>query len=114
LTPEQQAKKARAERFGIPFNPNAASTPRQTTKVAPTSKAEAPASTSKKDTPAEPKVKAGSIDKSSLGLSEEVLAKRAAKFGIPEKKAESSPATTTPAPTAAAKPTKKAEAEITP
>jgi hypothetical protein len=59
-------------------------------------------------------VKAGSIDKSSLGLSEEVLAKRAAKFGIPEKKAESSPATTAPAPTAAAKPTKKAEAEITP
>lgn len=88
LTPDQKAMKARAERFGIPFNlpkPSA-------TKPAKTEKAESK--------PAETREKAASINKDSLGLSDDILAKRAAKFGLPEKKEAGKPAS---------KPEKKAE-----
>ena len=81
LTPDQLAMKARAERFGLQYNPKpaAAQKPRQN--------AEAPAKTEAASAPAR-KEKAGAIDRSAaLGLSDEVLAKRAAKFGLPEKKA---------------------------
>ncbi|KAK6909458.1 hypothetical protein I204_01252 [Kwoniella mangroviensis CBS 8886] len=117
LTPEQKAMKARAERFGIPFNPKAAST-KQTQKP-PTSKngdgntKKEPANANAGPQKKESQQKAGSIDTTSLGISQDVLAKRAAKFGLPEKKdKESAP----PAP--AAKSTeKKVESkkeEITP
>lgn len=117
LTPEQQAMKARAERFGIAFNPNASSTTR--------TKPAAPASTSTKPEPAaQPaaasymakKEKAGAIDKAPLGISEEVLAKRAAKFGIPEKKeTPAAPAKEKAAPASKpAAPAAKPEAELTP
>ena len=99
--------KSRAERFGITFNANA--TPTRTTP----SQAQAPSpvtpSASETTTPASTKTKAGAIDPQPLGLSEDVLAKRAAKFGVPEKKAEAvkeAPASATP--------TKKAEVEVTP
>lgn len=77
--------KARAERFGVPFNPNP--TPRTTAKSvaseakpAATAAAAAPAPSAKGE-------KKGAIDSAPLGVSEELLAKRAAKFGLPEKKA---------------------------
>jgi hypothetical protein len=62
---------------------------------------------------AAPKQKAGAIDKSEkLGISDEVLAKRAAKFGLPEKKApESISEKASPAPAVAPK---AAEAQMTP
>jgi hypothetical protein len=101
--------KARAERFGVPFNPNP--TPRN----APVSNA---AASSSKPAPAEdavpatdstaPAAKKAKIDSTPLGISEEVLAKRAAKFGLPEKKVEAS---TAAAP--AAVPTEKVEPEVT-
>lgn len=108
LTPDQQAMKARAERFGIPFNPNPTPRPSKSTPKAkestPKAEKEKPAAV---PVPAK-KEKAGGIDKTSLGISEDVLAKRAAKFGLPEKKSvESSPAS---APAA----TNTAEAEVTP
>lgn len=111
LTPEQQAMKARAERFGIAFNPNAS----QSSRTKPQSASTAPAPKAAEPTPAPKKEKAAAIDKAPLGISEEVLAKRAAKFGLPEKKeekAKESPA----APAAAAKPkaAAKPEAEMTP
>ncbi|KAI9634000.1 uncharacterized protein MKK02DRAFT_38672 [Dioszegia hungarica] len=100
LTPEQQAMKARAERFGVPFNPNptpsAKSTPAVKPAAAPTTDA---------------KPKAGAIDKASVGISDETLAKRAARFGLPEKKAEEPKKAA--APVSAAKP-KSAAAELTP
>ena len=104
LTPEQLAMKKRAERFGIPFNPNATARPAKPT-PAPKAESTVAAATST------PKEKAGAIDKTSLGLSDEVLAKRAAKFGLPEKKA--APVASAPAPSAPAA-AKKAETEITP
>ncbi|CAD6589444.1 MAG: hypothetical protein TREMPRED_005367 [Tremellales sp. Tagirdzhanova-0007] len=64
LTPEQQALKARAERFGLPFDPNS------------TSKRTASTPTKATPTPSTP----------NTGVSDDVLAKRAAKFGLPEKK----------------------------
>jgi hypothetical protein len=81
--------KARAERFGVPFNPNP--TPRTAVKPsAPDSKPAATAAAA----PAVPapsakgeKKGAGAIDSAPLGVSDELLAKRAAKFGLPEKKA---------------------------
>jgi len=108
LTPEQQAMKARAERFGIPFNPNPTPRTNAAPKPAPTS------STSTAQTPTSaPAAKAekpGAIDKAPVGVSEETLARRAAKFGIPEKKA--APAETNGA---AAKPVPAAEpAELSP
>jgi SAP domain-containing ribonucleoprotein len=117
LTPEQQAMKSRAERFGIPFNPNPTPTTKKTPAPAPKSDATttAPAKASSSTTPAA-KEKVGAIDKASLGISEETLAKRAAKFGIPEKK--ETPAAeekVTPAKKDGAAPAaKKAESEITP
>ncbi|OXB35496.1 hypothetical protein J007_04842 [Cryptococcus neoformans] len=88
LTPDQKAMKARAERFGIPFN-------------LPKPSATKPAKTENAETkPAETRQKAAPIDKDPLGLSDEVLAKRAAKFGLPEKKETGKPAS---------KPEKKAE-----
>lgn len=105
--------KARAERFGIAFNPNATSTAR--TKPAPAAPAAASSATpAAAPAPAAPKKeKAGAIDKAPLGISDEVLAKRAAKFGLPEKKEPQA------APAAAAKPVSaaaapKPEAELTP
>jgi SAP domain-containing ribonucleoprotein len=86
--------KSRAERFGIAFNPNPTPTASKP-KAKPTP---APAAAS---TPAvEKKEKVGAIDKAPLGISEEVLAKRAAKFGLPDKKEEKAPVA---APAAAAK-----------
>jgi SAP domain-containing ribonucleoprotein len=87
--------KARAERFGIPFNPNATSTQRNK----PASKAAAAVAEKKSSSSTatatdaaaaapQAKQKAGAIDKAPIGVSEEVLAKRAAKFGLPEKKVE--------------------------
>lgn len=88
LTPDQKAMKARAERFGIPFN-------------LPKPSATKPSKTEKAETKAtETRQKAVPIDKDPLGLSEEILAKRAAKFGLPEKKEAEKPAS---------KPEKKAE-----
>lgn len=88
LTPDQKAMKARAERFGIPFN-------------LPKPSATKPSKTEKAETKAtETRQKAAPIDKDPLGLSEEILAKRAAKFGLPEKKEAEKPAS---------KPEKKAE-----
>ena len=86
--------KSRAERFGIAFNPN----PTPTASKPKSKPTPAPAAAS---TPAvEKKEKVGAIDKAPLGISEEVLAKRAAKFGLPDKKEEKTPVA---APAAAAK-----------
>ena len=84
--------KSRAERFGIAFNPNptpTASKPKPSTPAAASTPAAKPAP--------EKKEKVGAIDKAPLGISEEVLAKRAAKFGLPDKKEEKA----APAPAAA-------------
>ncbi|EIW72225.1 hypothetical protein TREMEDRAFT_58386 [Tremella mesenterica DSM 1558] len=86
LTPEQIQMKARAERFGISFNPNPTSTPRP-------SKTEKSITTSTtSNAPAATKEKTIKIDATpkSLGISEEVLAKRAAKFGTAKKPEEPS------------------------
>ncbi|WVQ74245.1 hypothetical protein IAR50_003842 [Cryptococcus sp. DSM 104548] len=85
LTADQKALKARAERFGLPFQLPTATKP-----------ATAPA-TAPKEAAAKPteKQKAGAIDKNPLGYSDEVLAKRTAKFGAVEKKSAA------PAPAAA-------------
>ena len=105
LTPEQQAMKARAERFGIAFNPNPTPRSGPTAKSAVASSSAPSAAVS---TLQEKKEKPAAIDKSAgLGISEEVLAKRAAKFGLPEKK---EPVTAAPSEGAP----KKAEAEMTP
>jgi hypothetical protein len=113
LTIDSHMKKARAERFGIPVNasPTANSQPSNPSPSAPaqTKEAKAPAQSSS----APKKEKAGGIDKTSLGIDAETLAKRAAKFGLPEKKA----ATAAPAsaePKSAAATSKKAEVEMTP
>lgn len=103
--------KSRAERFGIAFNPN----PTSTTKSKPsTSSTTVPASsTAAVATPvAAKKEKAGAIDKAPLGISEEVLAKRAAKFGLPDKKEEKAAPETKAKEAERAKP--KSEAELTP
>lgn len=104
--------KSRAERFGIAFNPN----PTSTTKSKPsTSSTTAPASSTAAATPAPvaaKKEKAGAIDKAPLGISEEVLAKRAAKFGLPDKKEEKAAPVTKAKEAESAKP--KSEAELTP
>lgn len=123
LTPDQQAMKARAERFGIPFNPNPTSTQRQ--KPASNAKSETKPAVAAEPTPAPKKEKAGAIDSAPVGISEEVLAKRAAKFGIPEKKESANgsnsngKAADTPASATATKadkpaPASKPAAEITP
>jgi SAP domain-containing ribonucleoprotein len=99
--------KSRAERFGIAFNPNptpTASKPKPPTTTTPAAAA----------APVEKKEKVGAIDKAPLGISEEVLAKRAAKFGLPDKKEEKS---TIPAPATkakAAEPEKPKAEEMTP
>nr|XP_019010300.1 uncharacterized protein I206_04768 [Kwoniella pini CBS 10737]OCF49081.1 hypothetical protein I206_04768 [Kwoniella pini CBS 10737] len=119
LTPEQKAMKARAERFGIPFNPNP---PPKTNKpkstLATNGKAAAAPSSTKTEAPAK-KEKAGAIDSTNLGISQDILDKRAAKFGIPEKKEQASAPSPVPAPvsTASAKATKpesKKKEEISP
>lgn len=124
LTPEQKALKARAERFGLPFDPKALTS--KTTPPPPTANATpAPAASSNgaasSSAPAAPttekKERPGAIDKdkSSLGLSDEVLARRAAKFGLPEKKVEAPKEQKVVAKeAAAAKPVSKKEAEVTP
>ncbi|WVQ84459.1 hypothetical protein IAT38_006611 [Cryptococcus sp. DSM 104549] len=87
LTPDQKAMKARAERFGIPFNPNPKSSA-ATRKSKVESKPAAAATTAA----AESRQKAGSIEKgSSPAVDPEVLARRAAKFGVPEKKEAAAP-----------------------
>ena len=108
--------KARAERFGIPFNPNAATSTR--TKPTPTSATKSTESAATTTPAPAKKEKAGAIDKAPLGISEDVLAKRAAKFGLPEKKEVQAPATKTaaapstkPASTTSAP---KPEVELTP
>ncbi|WWC91670.1 uncharacterized protein L201_006616 [Kwoniella dendrophila CBS 6074] len=124
LTPEQKAMKARAERFGVPFNPNPTpkTKPNSTTKNG--SKEQSSVKPPNTTTPSstnggtQKKEKAGSIDTASLGISQEVLDKRAAKFGLPEKKeSNSAPAPTSKA-TSAAPASKKVEnkkqEEITP
>ena len=109
LTPEQQAMKARAERFGIPFNPSP--TPRAKPTPSPAATAAATASSSAPTAASTPKEKekAGPISGSaaSLGISEDVLAKRAAKFGIDKDRAKVSAPAEKPAPVAA--PAPKAE-----
>ena len=114
LSPEEEARKRRAERFGLEFKPKTAAPA-----AAPASSSKPPASNSAPAPAPAKKEKPSAIDKSaSLGISEEVLAARAAKFGLPEKKASAAPASaaeTKPAsktaPSSAAKP---APAEITP
>jgi len=97
--------KSRAERFGIAFNPNPTSTASKP-KPKPTP---APAAAS---TPAvEKKEKVGAIDKAPLGISEEVLAKRAAKFGLPDKKEEKAPVAAAAAKAKAPEPTAKPKVE---
>lgn len=109
--------KARAERFGIPFNPNASASSART-KAAPTSStAKATEPTAAAALAPAKKEKAGAIDKAPLGISEDVLAKRAAKFGLPEKKeAAPLPAKEAAAPAAkpASTPAPKQEVELTP
>lgn len=105
--------KARAERFGLPFNPNATPSSARTKPTPTAPKATEPVAAA---TPAPgKKEKAGAIDKTPLGISEDVLAKRAAKFGIPEKK-EAEPVKEAAAPAAkpASTPAPKAEVELTP
>jgi SAP domain-containing ribonucleoprotein len=80
LTEEEKKQKARAERFGIPWvrqKKPAAAAP-----AAPKEKPAAPKA-EEKEKPAKP----AAIDATPLGISPEVLARRAAKFGLPEKKA---------------------------
>lgn len=108
--------KARAERFGIPFNPNASSTTR-TKPAASTSTAAEPAAQPAAASTMAKREKPGAIDKAPLGISEEVLAKRAAKFGLPEKKEAQTPAATAKekaAPVYKAPSAAKPEAELTP
>ncbi|KAK4685704.1 SAP domain-containing ribonucleoprotein, partial [Tremellales sp. Uapishka_1] len=100
ITPEQR----RAERFGIPLNTNAE--PKSRPKPASEPK-DAP-----KKAESAPKSNGSGIDKNPLGLSDEVLAQRAAKFGLPEKKKEAKPDAPAVKPTPA--PVSKAEVELTP
>lgn len=98
LTPEQQAMKARAERFGLPFNPNGSSASTRTKPAASngadqSKKASTPAAASTPAPAAASGPKKGAIDRAPLGIDAETLAKRAAKFGLPEKKAAAEPAT---------------------
>jgi len=116
LSPEEQARKARAERFGLEFKP---AQPKPVSAAKPAAQAKPTPAETKAAPAAAPKQKAGAIDKSEgLGISEEVLAKRAAKFGLPEKKAPESSgqkaaaAPSVAAPVAAAP--KAAEAQLTP
>lgn len=103
--------KARAERFGIPFNPNAAASSTRTkppsTSTKPVEPAPAAAAPAQKE-------RAGAIDKTPLGISEDVLARRAAKFGIPEKKEQSTKESTAPAAKPASTSAPKPEVELTP
>jgi hypothetical protein len=105
--------KARAERFGVPFNPNPA--PRTAVKPsAPDSKPAATATAGAAPAVPAPTAKGekkGAIDSAPLGVSEELLAKRAAKFGLPEKKA---PAQAEVAVAVKPEEKKKPEPEITP
>ncbi|OCF38192.1 hypothetical protein I317_07211 [Kwoniella heveanensis CBS 569] len=116
LTTEQKAMKARAERFGIPFNPNP--TPKSKQKNG-NNKSDSPKTTATATATAAPSTtqqpekekgkKAAAIDSNPLGLSQEVLDKRAAKFGLPEKKVEpAAPASAPKAVTSATKPASKA------
>ncbi|ORX40610.1 hypothetical protein BD324DRAFT_611512 [Kockovaella imperatae] len=115
LTPEQQAMKARAERFGMPYNPNASSRSGQKSgsgsEKATAQQPHTPASSSTSQAQ-----KAGPIDKAPLGVSEETLAKRAAKFGLPEKTsaAATAPAAESRTKAASTPAPPKAEAEMTP
>lgn len=114
LSPEEQARKARAERFGLEFKP---AQPKATAAAKPASQAKSTVAETKAAPAAAPKQKAGAIDKSEgLGISEEVLAKRAAKFGLPEKKAPESaaPKAAAASATPAAVAPKAAEAQLTP
>ncbi|BEJ13540.1 hypothetical protein CspHIS471_0307140 [Cutaneotrichosporon sp. HIS471] len=84
LTEEEKKQKARAERFGIPWV--------RQKKPAAAPKAEKPAGKPKVENEKpkaenEKPVKPAAIDATPLGISTEVLARRAAKFGLPEKKA---------------------------
>ncbi|ODN94734.1 hypothetical protein L198_04878 [Cryptococcus wingfieldii CBS 7118] len=98
LTADQKAMKARAERFGVPL---------QLPKPKPA--AAAPAAPKEAAPKPAEKQKAGAIDKNPLGYSDEVLARRTAKFGAVEKK------TAAPAPAAAAaKPEEKAPEPVDP
>ena len=101
LTPDQQALKVRAERFGISFDPKSA--PKRSTPAKGASTPTAPS--------VQPKAKPATIDAAPLGISEEVLAKRAAKFGLPEKKETTSTETATARKSAMSA---KNTAEITP
>ncbi|TYJ53248.1 hypothetical protein B9479_006115 [Cryptococcus floricola] len=100
LTADQKAMKARAERFGVPL---------QLAKPKPAAAAPAPAAPKEAAPKPAEKQKAGAIDKNPLGYSDEVLARRTAKFGAVEKK------TAAPAPAAAAaKPEEKAPEPVDP
>ncbi|RSH91789.1 hypothetical protein EHS25_009159 [Saitozyma podzolica] len=110
LTPDQLAMKARAERFGVPFNPNP--TPRTAAKPAATdSKPATSTAAAAAPAPSAKGEKKGAIDSAPLGVSEELLAKRAAKFGLPEKKA---PVTAEGVVAVKPEEKKKPEPEITP
>ncbi|WWC64613.1 uncharacterized protein I303_107224 [Kwoniella dejecticola CBS 10117] len=122
LTPEQKAMKARAERFGIPFTPNPtpkANKPQSksaSANSAPNGKS-APSSSNTKAEATAKKEKAGAIDSTNLGISQDILDKRAAKFGIPEKKDSSASASNTAPPAEkakAVKPESKKKEEISP
>ncbi|KAK8853204.1 hypothetical protein IAR55_003906 [Kwoniella newhampshirensis] len=119
LTPEQQARKARAERFGIPFNPDAKPNPARASQSKSESTTPALITPALAATPAaaasQPRQKASAIDSNPLGLSEEVLARRAAKFGLPEKKPEAAKPAAAVTPTPVTKKVEeKPKEEITP
>ncbi|KAL7418438.1 hypothetical protein Q5752_006896 [Cryptotrichosporon argae] len=125
LTPDQLAMKRRAERFGVPFVPNPRPKPSASKPAAaatapvPVTAGEAKAAEDvhAKET-REKKEKPAAIDRAPLGISDEVLARRAAKFGLPEKKVEAKePAKDTKEATKGAKVAEEAkpkEAELTP
>ncbi|TXT06580.1 uncharacterized protein COLE_05911 [Cutaneotrichosporon oleaginosum] len=81
LTEEEKKQKARAERFGIPWvrQKKTAAIPAATT---PPGEKPAAQPKAEQEKPAKP----AAIDATPLGISPEVLARRAAKFGLPEKK----------------------------
>ena len=95
MTPEEQARRARAERFGIPLNSNPSTSSRTNGSSKPSQPpavASAPVAASKPQaSTSTPAPSSKNIDQAPLGITDEVLAKRAAKFGLPEKTTPTAP-----------------------
>ena len=104
MSPEEEARRKRAARFGIPYDPNA---PAKTNAPKSQSKGKAAATEATVEAKSDAKPASNKREKisadgvKSLGISDELLAKRAAKFG---------PVDVQPAPKAAAVPKEKQEA----